>query len=274
MLTVKIDNTSGARPRIGLSLADVVYVTPVEGGLTRLLVVFARTQPPEVGPVRSARETDGLILANYGKVAFAYAGASPFTLATLRGGPEVHVSLDTSTEGFRRDSTRPAPYNVIGTPSVLLARAGGSAPAGDVGFVVAPAPAGGTATAGVRAAYGAARIEARWDAGRAQYLITTDGRPEISDGQQIGAATVIVQSVATRLSDNRDVNNQQTPVAEIIGSGAVEVHRGGLRYAGTWRRESATAPTVFTAADGTPLTVADGPVWVLLVPSGQGVSGL
>ncbi len=274
MLAVKIDNTSAARPRIGLSAADVVYVEPVEGGLTRLLTVFSHTQPPAVGPIRSARESDGALLSNYGKVAFAFSGGSPYTLSTLRGGTQVDVSFDASAQGFRRDSSRPAPYNVIGSPTALLARAGGSVPAGNVGFLVTPPPAGGAAAAGVRTAYPAARIEARWDASRGRYLITTDGRPEISDGQQVGAATVIVQTVATRMSANRDVNGQPTPVVEVVGSGAVEVHRGGLRYAGTWRRESPTAPTVFTAADGTPLGVAEGPVWVLLVPSGQGVVGL
>ena len=38
-------HTSAARPRIGLDKADVVYVEPVEGGLTRLLAVFSRTMP-------------------------------------------------------------------------------------------------------------------------------------------------------------------------------------------------------------------------------------
>ena len=274
MLAVKIDNTSGARPRIGLSAATVVYVEPVEGGLTRLLAVFARTQPPTVGPVRSARESDGVILANYGKVAFAYSGGSAYTLSALRGGSQIDVSYDASAQGYRRDSSRPAPYNVIGSPAGLLARAGGSAPAGNVGLLVGPTPAGGAAAAGVRTAYPSARIEARWDPARGQYLMTTDGRPEISDGHHIGAATVIVQTVATRLSGNRDVNGQPTPIVEVVGSGTVEIHRDGKRFTGTWNRPSPTAPTVFRATDGTALTVADGPVWVLLVPKAQSVSPL
>ena len=35
VLAVKIDNIAQARPQTGLSKADVVYVLPVEGGLTR-----------------------------------------------------------------------------------------------------------------------------------------------------------------------------------------------------------------------------------------------
>ena len=61
VLAVKIDNTSPARPRIGVDAADIVYVEPVEAGLTRLLAIYASTLPPEVGPVRSARESLSLI---------------------------------------------------------------------------------------------------------------------------------------------------------------------------------------------------------------------
>src|SRR5436190_6287731 len=61
VLAVKIDNTAASRPRIGIDKAAVVYVEPVEGGLTRLLAVFstgAGALPGEVGPIRSARESD------------------------------------------------------------------------------------------------------------------------------------------------------------------------------------------------------------------------
>ena len=86
VLAVKIDNTPSARPRIGLNKADIVYVEPVEGGLTRLLAVFSSRMPPEVGPVRSARESDVDLLANYGRVALAYSGGSAYTVRVLAKG--------------------------------------------------------------------------------------------------------------------------------------------------------------------------------------------
>jgi hypothetical protein len=36
VLSVKIDNAVSARPQTGLALADLVYVEPVEGGISRL----------------------------------------------------------------------------------------------------------------------------------------------------------------------------------------------------------------------------------------------
>jgi hypothetical protein len=58
VLAIKVDNIAQARPQTGLTGADIVYVLPVEGGLSRFLAVFSSHLPPVVGPVRSAREDD------------------------------------------------------------------------------------------------------------------------------------------------------------------------------------------------------------------------
>ena len=41
VLAVKIDNIVYARPQTGLDHADIVYVLPVEGGLSRFLAIFS-----------------------------------------------------------------------------------------------------------------------------------------------------------------------------------------------------------------------------------------
>src|SRR6516225_12486837 len=48
VLAVKIDNIVYARPQIGLSHADIVYVLPVEGGLSRFMAVFSSGFPPVI----------------------------------------------------------------------------------------------------------------------------------------------------------------------------------------------------------------------------------
>ena len=45
VLAVKIDNIVLARPQTGLTQADLVYVLPVEGGLSRFMAIFPRTRP-------------------------------------------------------------------------------------------------------------------------------------------------------------------------------------------------------------------------------------
>ncbi|MFC7615184.1 DUF3048 domain-containing protein [Actinokineospora soli] len=66
VLAVKIDNVAAARPQTGLGAAAVVYVEPVEGGVTRLLALYTGKRPAVVGPVRSARRTDLHLLAQWG----------------------------------------------------------------------------------------------------------------------------------------------------------------------------------------------------------------
>lgn len=54
---VMIDNLYAAWPQAGISSADVIYETVTEGGITRLMAVWADyTAIPTVGPVRSVRD--------------------------------------------------------------------------------------------------------------------------------------------------------------------------------------------------------------------------
>ncbi|HEV7173078.1 DUF3048 domain-containing protein [Pedococcus sp.] len=273
VLAVKIDNTPAGRPRIGLAQADIVYVEPVEGGLTRLMAVFSRQLPPLVGPVRSGRETDKDLLANYGPVALAYSGASSYTVGVLATGHQVNLVFDYGSRGFYRDHSRPAPYNVIGNTGQLLARAGGGVPARDIGFRYGPPASPGAPATSVAAAWPSSTESLVWNAARRQYLVTSNGQPDVSPtGQQYGATTVVVQYVQTHLTANRDVNGVHTPLAEVIGHGAATVLRDGRVWRGTWTRPSATAPTAFSAA-GTQVTFAPtGTVWVLLVSAGDRVT--
>ena len=237
------------------------------------MAIFVSTKPAQVGPIRSARESDAALLANYGRVAFAYSGASPITAAAIGGGRQVNVSMDSGGGGFRRDTSRKAPYNVMGDPVALLARAGGSVPAGDIGFHVGPVASGAGPASSVSTAYPLARLAFTWDATQGRYLVRIDGTPEVtSGGVAVGAATVLVQTVRTHASANRDINGVVTPVLEVIGSGAAQVLRDGQVVTGRWSRPSATAPTVLTSASGAEMTVAAGPLWVVLVPEGQPVT--
>jgi hypothetical protein len=273
VLAVKIDNTPAARPRIGLDVADVVYVEPVEGGLTRLLAVFSRTQAAEVGPVRSGRESDVDLVANYGRVALAFSGSSAYTKRILDRGKQVNLSFDQNSRGYHRDHSRPAPYNVIGNPKELLARAGGSVKPADIGFRYGPAAPGGKTGTSVAARWPSSRVTLTWNAKRKQYLVTTDGRPDVSPrGGQYGAGTVVVQYVVTHTSGNRDRNGQPTPVVDVVGSGKAVVLRDGKSWQGRWSRKGVTAPTSFTAGSEVLTFNPKGPVWVLLVAPGQSVT--
>jgi hypothetical protein len=272
---VKIDNTAGSRPRLGVDKAAVVYVEPVEGGLTRLMAVFstgAGALPAEIGPIRSARESDVALLGNWGRVALAYSGGSAFTREVVDRANLASIPYDASTQGYRRAGDRRAPYNVIGSTQTLLARAGTGPSSGDPGFRFGPADPGGAPATTVSTAWPASKVSFAFDAGSGRYVLTTDGRPDVgADGSRQSATTVVVQEVPTHLSDNRDVNGAQTPVMDLLGQGAVTVLRDGYVWKGQWSRPDLGSPTSYTA-NGRPVAMAQGSVWVLLVPAGQGVT--
>jgi hypothetical protein len=227
--------------------------------------------PPEVGPIRSARESDVALLADWGRVAFAFSGGSAFTRGVVDRANLAAIPYDASTQGYRRAGERRAPYNVIGNTQAILARAGTGPTTSDPGFRFGPAAPGGAPGLSVTTAWPASRATFTWDAPSGRYLLTTDGRPDVAaGGARVGAATVVVQEVPARLSENRDVNGAQTPVVDVVGTGAVTVLRDGFAWRGQWSRPDLGSPTGYTAG-GQPITMASGPVWVLLVPAGQAV---
>lgn len=141
VLAVKIDNIAQARPQTGLSKADIVYVLPVEGGLTRLLAVYSSDSPSVIGPVRSAREADLELLAQFGQPAFAYSGATPRLLPVI-GEARIVDLYSGKADGYFRDASRPAPHNLYAHASRLLEQARTASKAHDIGFRFGPAPNG------------------------------------------------------------------------------------------------------------------------------------
>jgi len=132
VLAVKVDNTGSSRPRVGLNQADVVYVEPVEGGLTRLLAIY-NTQLPTVEAVRSTRASDPELVAQYGPIAYIASGGAPNPLQVLDQSNLKTSINDRGGPGFARDGNRPVPYNL--TSNLALAAQVLKAPrARSVGF--------------------------------------------------------------------------------------------------------------------------------------------
>ncbi|PXY30107.1 DUF3048 domain-containing protein [Prauserella sp. PE36] len=264
VLVVKIDNVAAARPQTGLSAADVVYVEPVEGGLTRLAAVYSSRLPRVVGPVRSARETDVELLAQYGHPTLAFSGAAPEILPLLRRASMTTVTERRVPRAYFRDGARPRPHNLFARPDLLPA---GTGPGPRHVLDTGPAPGGGTPTASHAVGFRAASYEFRWARRDARWHVWLDGSPLLTtEAGQAAAATVVVQRVAIRQGAVEDAAGSVSPVARTVGTGPVTVLRDGRAFPGTWSRPSAGEGTTFTTASGEPLPLAEGPVWILLVP--------
>lgn len=263
VLGVKIDNAAVARPQRGLEQADVVYVEPVEGGLSRLLAVYQSQVPPVVGPVRSTRASDVELLANFGRPALAFSGAAPSVGALVAGAPVLDVSALARPGDYRRDRKRQMPHNLFGDANLL--RQGG-APPRDIGFRFGPTPPGGRPIQQTDVSYPATTIGVQWAPAEGRWLISMDGAPLTSaSGPRPSAATVVLQRVAVRDAGVRDVAGSPSPFAATVGSGDAVALRDGQAFSGRWSRPTPDSVTSYTRPDGSSLTFAPGPVWVVLV---------
>jgi hypothetical protein len=264
VLAVKIDNIVYARPQTGLNHADIVYVLPVEGGLSRFLAVFSSDYPPVVGPVRSAREDDLQLLRQFGRPAFAFSGATPRLLPYIHRTARIVDLYAGTTDGYYRNYSRTAPYNLYAHTKQLLKQAPGASRAHDIGFRFGPAPAGGKATRSASVSYPAASFRFTWSAAKGRWLVSMDGSPAAgSNGTRLSAATVVIQHTTVRTSRFKEYGSRP-PYAESTGSGTALVLRDGRAWTVHWSRRTANDGTTFTTASGQRMTFADGPVWVVL----------
>ena len=263
VLAVKIDNIARARPQTGLTGADIVYVLPVEGGLSRFLAIFSARLPPVIGPVRSAREDDLELLRQFGRPAFAFSGAQPELLPVVEHARIVDL-YSGRVSGYFRGTSRVAPYNLYARTSQLLTQAKGASTAHSIGFRFGPAPAGGRLTAPVSVAYQAASFTFTWSAAKGRWLVSMDGaRAASTEDGQLSAATVVIQHTTVRTSRFLE-QGVRPPYAQSTGSGPALVLRDGKAYQARWSRPSADGGTTFSTTSGQPMTFAAGPVWIVL----------
>ncbi len=264
VLAVKIDNIVYARPQTGLTEADIVYVLPVEGGLTRFLAVFSSHFPPVIGPVRSARRDDLQLLGQFGRPAFAFSGAQGQLLPVVEHARIVNLYAGV-TNGYYRDYSRIAPYNLFATTRVLLAQSRRASKAHNIGFKFGPAPAGGRVTKSATVTYPSARYTFTWSAHRHRWLVSMDGVPaKTTAGRRFSPVTVVIQHTIVRKSGYLEYG-YPPPYAETVGHGTAVVLRNGKAYKVRWSRRYWNGGTTFTTTSGHPMNFAPGQVWILLV---------
>ena len=269
-VAVKIDNIIDARPQAGILAADVVYEEFTEE-VTRFIVVFHSKDAEVVGPVRSVRPADPVIVTPLGGV-FGFSGGSPGAVALAVDTPLTLVMEDDVAVMYRRPG-RVAPHNLYTSTAGLFSRVPaevgpprpfatfltegksfggpGAMPVASIGLVPAPY---------VTAGYD-------WDAASGTWLRSTDGAPHVVEEGRIAPTTVIVQF--TPYSYFIDDYSVQFP--EVVGSGEAWIFAAGAMVPGTWHKASPGAVTNFVDSSGAPVAIPPGQTWVHLVAPGSSV---
>lgn len=270
ILVVKIDDTTAARPQIGIDRADVVYIEQVEGGLTRLAAVFSSEIPTHIGPIRSARISDIEILAQYGRVVFAYSGAQSKLLPVIAAANlNDYGAQRQSPTIYTRDESRTSPTDMVLRADLLLekVRSDGReiAQSRSVGWSFGDAPKGGTAITGAKISWPATSYDLKWSAEEERWMISNNGVANLSaSGLQHGPTTFLIQIVEILPSEYGDKFGGVTPYSKTVGSGTGYLLRDGKYFPATWSRPDELSGTTWTALDGSELPFARGQVWIAL----------
>ena len=262
-IVVKIDNVEDARPPVGINRADVVYEELVEGGLTRLAAVFHSRGSDPVGPVRSARSTDVQLFPMLNRPLFANSGGNGGVRYEMSQSTLVDVGNSVVPPAYYRENNRVVPHNLFTSTTELWnspqGRTGGTPPAlFSFRSPNAALPASAQPIQGVTIRF-PTRIDYDWNG--TGWTRTQSGRRHVdSDGAQIAPTNVIVQFVTYKQS----ASDPNSPEAVVVGSGDAWILTAGKMILGTWSRSDNQSVSVYTDAEGRPVTLTPGTTWIEL----------
>ena len=265
-LAIKIDNVSVARPQEGINQADVVYEELVEAGLTRLIAVFQTTGARSVGPIRSARTSDPLLLEGFDRPLFAYSGANRGTRGEVAASELTDVGYDAASSLYWRSTSRRAPHNLFSATDRLWGKypERDEIPTAPFAFrtMLDALHPSAEPVAGVFVDFGHAEIDYAWNGEGWERTHNGDAHSD-SDGIRVAPPNVVIQftSYGTSSADSR------SPEAQTVGSGEAWVFTDGHLVRGRWERPDKSRPAALVA-DGRPIRLTPGRTWIALARPG------
>jgi hypothetical protein len=288
-LAVMVDDHPDARPQTGLSLADIVYQAPAEGGVPRYMLIYQTNDVAKVGPIRSAR-LYFVSWASEWRAAYAHVGGAPDALRKLR---QIDRKLVWNQDQyfwdayFYRSRDRFPPHNVYTSTTrlrTLAKKMHGPEPMTTTPWTFVPDDATVAKPAGrLVVPYLYNKIVYRYDAKTNRYLRGVSGQPVQRDPlnrRQIAPANVVVLFVQQRLLPNvpgQSSNEEKGRLdLRIIGSGKALVMRNGELVQARWTKSSFSAQTHLTYASGChkgePVPLVQGQIFIQVVATTTKVS--
>jgi hypothetical protein len=271
LLAVKIDDTKEAHPQIGISEADNVYVEQVESGLTRLLALYSSNYPDEIGPVRSARISDIDLLAQYGRVAFAYSGSQAKMRPVLAAANLNVLSAERNPPTiFSRDETRTAPVNLILHPNLLIEHATKKLNLSLIRLNTSPWKFGDLSKTAIplrmaKIRFPNSRYEATWDSTNQCWDLAQNGNNEVTTiGKNVCIDNLIIQNVVIEPSIYGDKFGANTPLSKTVGNGSAFLLRDDKYLEIDWSRSDPLQFTKWSQKDGSEVKIKAGKTWIFL----------
>lgn len=278
-IAIMVENSPAARPQWGLSSPDIVLEGVVEGGITRMMWIYADVaNVPKIGPVRSARHDYVEIAAGMNAI-YAHWGGSPQAYDTIKNlGMKDIDGMDYGNKYFYKDSSRTgrgtehAGYtNGEYLTSAISAR-GIDTKAKDSNWMPFT-----VITSGERVSFGEAsgscsevtvefsssyRHTFKYNAEEKLYYNYMNSS-EMKDGnnnETMSVTNVIIMYCSTKTVDEKGRQDWD------LSSGDAVYISNGHGESISWKKGSATSPLKFYGKDGKELTVNKGQTWIGVVP--------
>jgi hypothetical protein len=217
-----------------------------------------------VGPIRSARSSDPILLIGFDRPLFAYSGANSITQSLVNAADVERVGYRELPSAYWRSETRRSPHNLYASASQLWALnpepERTELPPAPFEFRGSEEPLHPSAIPAekVDIDFGWTEVEYKWNgsgwARRQGGSAHTD-----SSGVRVAPANVIVQFVTYGTSPA----SSDSPEAESIGTGVAWVFTGGHLIIGEWERVDPDLPAVYHV-DGEEIRMTPGRTWVAL----------
>ena len=283
-VAVMLNNLKKAQPQLGVSLADIIYEVPAEGGITRMLGVYQTLDGVgNLGSIRSARPYY-IELAMGHDALYVHAGGSPEAYQDLKSWKVDYID---GVNGSARQSAvfwrDPERKKNKGYEHSLLASGetiqsfwdnskypkthqdGYSYPQT---FTDDPLT-GGTAAEHIKLYYTSYKTGLfDYDAETGKYLVSQYQAPYVdgNTGEQVGVTNLLIleTSISAISGDTAGRLKVRT-----TGEGEGTLYRSGQCIPIHWSRSNRDVPFSYTTSDGQPLALGRGNSYVCLINPGS-----
>ncbi len=270
---IMVENSPDARPQSGIRDAGVVYEAVAEGGITRFLTLFQEAQPGYIGPIRSVRPyyLDWLVPFD---APVAHVGGSGEALAQIRAENIKDLDYGANSAYYQRISTRYAPHNVYTSRAKLLElhNTKGWNKSEFTGWerkAEAPSAAANAKSISLNISSFLYNPIFSYDAASNSYIRSQAGKPHVDEKTNLPISPKTVIAIVMPKSIHPDGVHT---VYGTSGSGKAFVFQDGIATPGTWEKADRKTQIQFKGADGKPIPINIGNVWISVVGLESSVS--
>ena len=279
-VAVMLNNLKKAQPQLGVSLADIIYEVPAEGGITRMLGVYQTLEGVgNLGSIRSARPYY-IELALGHDALYVHAGGSPEAYQDLKTWKVnnidgVNGSASQSAVFWRdpdRKKNKGYEHSLLASGETIQNFWDGSKyPQTHSESYVYPQTftdeplTGGTAVEHVKLLYTSYKTGLfDYDTGTGKYLVSQYQAPYVdgNTGEQVGVTNLLIleTSISAISGDTAGRLKVRT-----TGEGEGTLYRSGQCIPIRWSRADRNTPFTYTTADGQPLALGRGNSYACLI---------